>query len=980
MKSKQKNIEPFNFIKNISVCNQLIKALLLVGFIITPLFQYAQVSKYTFSHDLSAPWQRSGQSVFIERDFFNRPNQGAITINNGVEEDTAKVKGPGFPIGFDFYYDGQYFDRFAASANGYIKLGHSSEDFIIKRDTLLGAVFGNGFEEERRNVIAAFQTDARTQIPFFNTLQYTEGLGFPGEQELVVSWFYNYHSDFYPEFNSGIWNAAAQIRLSQKDGSIAMTYYNPGSFPLTEVFNQVAVGLRGNQLNNSPENLHLRTVQNGLNNWATSQKSTNPNAVMDFNKDLIAITRSGDPNARTFSFAPPVDSSALPHCPTPYVLVPKFYPEAQYGDEDNYYVLLDNAQNIRKNPRIGWGGAGLLNNTYDVYLSTDNPPTERIATGLSENRLELPTLANNTTYYLAIVAKNPNGETSPCVVSFSTGTEQAYCGPFDPTGGSVLTQQIQFNDLLYNRTPEVENIVELPQTAPYTTSLNRKETYDFRYSLSATAFNRANVFVFIDFNQDGILSATKSSNDPEAFSVGLVPEGGTGVAQITIPNDAITGPTRMRIIVIPTNFFSTPQWDPCVTRAYQQNFTVTISPAEECQSFSINPQVTALSCFEAADGTLDLGITGASGPITTRWEKDGQPMGLQGTQVNQLTRGTYQAFVEDGSGCKLQSELIPITQPQELTLQNPPSDSLICADSENGALTINPQGGTAPYEYLWSNGQQSKIAQGLTEGQYSVTVTDDNGCQTTMEALSVFAPEPINVITENSDALLLDCSDSKNGTLTASALGGKAPYTYLWSDGQQSSTAQGLAEGQYRVTVMDNNGCEATSSTINITAPAPLQLALISESPATAGDLLEIQASGGTIPYTYVWNNGIEGPTLDNAPAGEFTASVTDKNGCVFSLENIKVGTTVGLDNPNTKVMSVYPNPATWYVQITLPPSNPQEWTIVIMNTKGKPIKQVYVNNPGTAVRVPVSGIASGNYLINASNGKRNITQQLMIE
>ena len=120
-----------------------------------------------------------------------------------------------------------------------------------------------------------------------------------------------------------------------------------------------------------------------------------------------------------------------------------------------------------------------------------------------------------------------------------------------------------------------------------------------------------------------------------------------------------------------------------------------------------------------------------------------------------------------------------------------------------GAINITVSGGTSPYTYLWSNGATTEDVSGLAAGNYTVTVTDANGCANNM---------PFTVETDNSTITVTPVVTNTTCTASIGAInitvsGGTSPYTYLWSNGATTEDISGLAAGTYTVTVTDANGC-----------------------------------------------------------------------------------------------------------------------------------------------------------------------------
>src|SRR5205823_5623132 len=157
----------------------------------------------------------------------------------------------------------------------------------------------------------------------------------------------------------------------------------------------------------------------------------------------------------------------------------------------------------------------------------------------------------------------------------------------------------------------------------------------------------------------------------------------------------------------------------------------------------------------------------------------------------------------------------------------PAPTNVLCSGGANGSATVNAAGGTPGYTYLWSpSGGTAATATGLAAGNYSVLITDANGCtQTATTSISqptvvtATVPAPTNVL----------CSGGANGSATVNAAGGTPGYTYLWSpSGGTAATATGLAAGNYSVLITDANGCTQTATTsisqptvVTATVPAP---------------------------------------------------------------------------------------------------------------------------------------------------------------
>lgn len=247
-----------------------------------------------------------------------------------------------------------------------------------------------------------------------------------------------------------------------------------------------------------------------------------------------------------------------------------------------------------------------------------------------------------------------------------------------------------------------------------------------------------------------------------------------------------------------------------------------------------------------------------------------------GTIVSQA--GVYIDTLNSAGGC---DSIITTTLSQ---YQNPviAISSIPSCSGNNGSATANVSSGTSPYQYLWSNGQTSATATGLTQGNYTVIVIDSKGCSdtATVNISSASGPTVSTSTTTN-----VSCFGGNNGSASVNASSGTAPYSYSWSPGGYTTSAVNtLSANNYTVTVTDANGCTATQ-TISVTQPNALSVTTIAtadtctKGTGTANALV----SGGTSLYSYSWNNGSTNAAISSLTTGAYTVTVTDANGCSAS-------------------------------------------------------------------------------------------------
>ena len=200
----------------------------------------------------------------------------------------------------------------------------------------------------------------------------------------------------------------------------------------------------------------------------------------------------------------------------------------------------------------------------------------------------------------------------------------------------------------------------------------------------------------------------------------------------------------------------------------------------------------------------------------------------------------------------------------------------------NGAVDLTVTGGTPSYSYNWCNSAVyllKKIISGLSQGNYTVTVTDNNGC-TFVETFLVDGSMAVIA-----DVVDVSCSGNDDGEIHLSVAGGVSPYSYEWANSASTSPDRvGLFAGSYSVTVTDANGVMIVAS-IQVGQPAPitiLQANVSNETGNGCNGSIDITVTGGTVPYTYQWSNGATSQDISPLCKGNYNVTITDANGCIL--------------------------------------------------------------------------------------------------
>ena len=216
------------------------------------------------------------------------------------------------------------------------------------------------------------------------------------------------------------------------------------------------------------------------------------------------------------------------------------------------------------------------------------------------------------------------------------------------------------------------------------------------------------------------------------------------------------------------------------------------------------------------------------------------------------------------------------------------SSNVICYGDNSGVIEVTAIHSSPNYTWEYSDPEGTvNTHAGPTDminvysGYYYVTLTDVYGCTVMGEANILEANAPLESITRADDVL---CHGDATGNLYITVYGGLPPYSYLWSNGSTEQNPHGVVAGLYTVTVTDALGCEHEDQAFVDEPDAPLEIVSSSIQHISCFGLsdgaIDITVSGGTPAYTYYWSNGYAVQDLHNIPAGAYTVTVTDANGC----------------------------------------------------------------------------------------------------
>ncbi len=236
-------------------------------------------------------------------------------------------------------------------------------------------------------------------------------------------------------------------------------------------------------------------------------------------------------------------------------------------------------------------------------------------------------------------------------------------------------------------------------------------------------------------------------------------------------------------------------------------YNVSVTDADGCVGFgniyfqSISPVYAQISAYTPAncnanDGSATIKPLGGTAPYAIKWQHNG----ATSFTINDFSEGNYNFLITDANNCKRTGTVNISSTPMiyaYISVSNP------TCDKANGTVSTSISGGTSPYSYKWSNGATTQNVDFLTKGYYAVTITDATGCSV-VKGINLYAYSPLALNFSTTNAT---CIFNKDGAISANIVNGTAPYTYTWSNNQNTSTITNLATGKYYLTVKDADGC-----------------------------------------------------------------------------------------------------------------------------------------------------------------------------
>ncbi len=604
------------------------------------------------------------------------------------------------------------------------------------------------------------------------------------------------------------------------------------------------------------------------------------------------------------------------------------------------------------NGGTGAGISGLSGGTYSVTV-TDNNGCSQVVSGIVVNEpavLQANAVATDISCNGGSdgsITASPSGGTPPYSYAWSNGGTTATISNLSAGTYSVtvtdannctdvqtnitvnepaaLTATVSGTDILCNGANDGSATVTVSGgTAPYTYAWSNGATTQTASNLSAGTYT----VTITDNSGCTYTPAAVTISEPPALTGSITSTNAScgnadGTATITVSGG-----------VAPYSYaWSNGGTTNSISNLASGTYTVTVTDDNGCTitesvnvidagapSVSVQSQVN-IDCFGDCDGSATVSVSGGSAPYTYKWnDSQGQ---TSATAVN-LCAGTYSVTVTDNSGCKAITT-VTLTEPSPITVAASHTD-VSCFNGKDGSAAVTVSGGTPPYTYLWSNGSTSANQNGLSAGNYMVTVTDNKGCES-VYTVTVNEPTEIALTFITNDA---SCAASSDGSATVSVSGGTPPYIYLWSNGSTTQNISGLAAGDYLVTVTDNNSCQKTGmASVGAAPPMPQPEIMV----------VNNQLAGPPMMAAYQWyyyDTLIVGATtqfLIPDKTGFYSLVVWDDNGCSSESDPVFITITGGRIVTSAD-WAVYPNPFSELVTITA--DVPYEVSVMVYDKTGR--------------------------------------------
>ncbi len=312
-------------------------------------------------------------------------------------------------------------------------------------------------------------------------------------------------------------------------------------------------------------------------------------------------------------------------------------------------------------------------------------------------------------------------------------------------------------------------------------------------------------------------------------------------------------------------------------------YAVTITDANGCtatSSFTILNEggislstITSNTTCGTSSGSAKVIVSDGTAPYTYQWS---DPANQTGQTATGLAAGNYTVTVADANGC---SSTTTVTIESEGGLSLSVIEFNTTCGGNTGSAKVFASNGTSPYTYQWNDpaNQTGQTATGLAAGNYTVTVTDANGCTAQITAIIESPSTTQFFITPTNPS----CGNAMDGSIDLNITAGNGPFTIVWDNAPNVEDPTNLGAGQYCVAITDANNCVA-SQCITLTTSSEIEINLNPVHPTCSANdgAIDATVNGGSGNYTYTWNTGANTQDINNLSGGNYCLTVTDGSNC----------------------------------------------------------------------------------------------------
>ncbi|MDD2634311.1 MAG: choice-of-anchor L domain-containing protein [Bacteroidales bacterium] len=279
----------------------------------------------------------------------------------------------------------------------------------------------------------------------------------------------------------------------------------------------------------------------------------------------------------------------------------------------------------------------------------------------------------------------------------------------------------------------------------------------------------------------------------------------------------------------------------------------------------------SLLCSNSNTGIINVNVSGGLLPYEFIWEDNSS---INSPDRDSLPAGVYNVTVIDNNGCQVALSHT-IEQANPLVYEINIINHNLCFNDSSGAVEIKYYD---DYEILWSDNNSNPIRDNLNAGWYIFTITNVQNCQI-IDSVEIYQPEPIEIVYITDTVV---CGVNLGNIITTTS-GGLPPYSYVWSNGVESSAIYDLAAGEYTISITDANNCLVSqniflSATNDITAEIEIVQPIMCFDDETG--IITAQTPDGFTPVSFLWNTYQTKDTLIGLAAGQYDVTITDNYGC----------------------------------------------------------------------------------------------------